>query len=48
MATLVYFDILGFGEPVRMFFAYNKLEYTDKKITPGEWPKMSKELSVTG
>ena len=48
MATLHYFDILGYGEPIRMFFAYNKMEYTDNKINPAKWPSISKDISETG
>ena len=48
MATLHYFDVFGYGEPIRMFFAYNKLEYTDIKVNPAKWPSMSKSMSETG
>ena len=31
-----------------MFFAYNKIEYTDNKINPAKWPSISKGISETG
>ena len=38
--TLIYFDIRGRAEPIRLLFALAGVKYTDKRVSKMEWPEL--------
>lgn len=38
--TLIYFDIRGRAEPIRILFALAGVKYIDRRLSKEEWPEM--------
>lgn len=34
---LIYFDLPGLAEPIRLLFSYGKVPFIDQRITKEEW-----------
>ena len=37
---LIYFDVPGKGEAIRMILSYGEIPFEDKRIQMGDWPKL--------
>ncbi|CAG9837862.1 unnamed protein product [Diabrotica balteata] len=37
---LIYFDVTGKGEPIRLLLSYGEIPFEDKRVEFGEWPKI--------
>ena len=46
MVKVYYFDGYGRAECIRMLLTHAKVEFTDVRITPTEWPTMKTELNL--
>eukprot|EP01059_Diplonema_ambulator_P000329 TRINITY_DN10270_c0_g1_i1.p1 TRINITY_DN10270_c0_g1~~TRINITY_DN10270_c0_g1_i1.p1 ORF type:complete len:216 (+),score=39.01 TRINITY_DN10270_c0_g1_i1:67-714(+) len=44
--TLHYFDLAGGGEPVRLSFYIAGIEFTDRRISFGDWPSCKAEMPL--
>lgn len=42
---LIYFDVKGRGEPIRMLYALTGVDFEDKRVTNDEWPAVQPSKS---
>eukprot|EP01060_Flectonema_neradi_P008314 TRINITY_DN1593_c1_g1_i2.p1 TRINITY_DN1593_c1_g1~~TRINITY_DN1593_c1_g1_i2.p1 ORF type:complete len:236 (+),score=39.42 TRINITY_DN1593_c1_g1_i2:79-708(+) len=44
--TLIYFDLAGGGEPIRLAFHIGGIEFEDRRISFKDWPEIKKDMPL--